>query len=178
MKLRLAALALLPLALAACDETAMRDFQAGLGMKTEAEAEPVPLDQLQPPEVSPLQQPIEVAGGKQGTVATADAETYRTEAFVARGNEPFWNIEVADGKALYRTPENQNGRTINVRRIVFASGVEYVGTLGGSVFALTIRGTDCQDDMSGEKFPMSAVLKIGNRVTQGCAAPAKAAAEG
>ena len=172
MKLRLAALALIPLALAACD-----DLQSELGLKPEpAPVEAAtPLDQLQPPTVSPLQQPIEVAGGDQAAAVNADSETLNTTAFVARGNEPFWTVEVAGNTALYKTPENQTGRQVQVNRLVFAQGVEYVGALGDTAFALTIRGTDCVDDMSGEKFPMTATLRIGTRSNNGCARPAEAA---
>lgn len=171
MNFRLGALALLPLALAACDEAALR---SGLGMEPAEEAQPE--GPKGPPAVSPLEQAIEVQGGAQVPVPTAQAETYNTQAFVARGNEPFWSIEASGDRVIYKTPENQAGRTINVRRLVFANGVEFVGTLNGSVFALTVRGTDCVDDMSGEKFPMTAVLKIGNRMNSGCAAPATTAA--
>lgn len=172
MKLRLAALALIPLALAACD-----DLQSELGLKPEpAPAEAAtPLDQLQPPSVSPLQQPIEVAGSDQVAAVNANSETLNTTAFVARGNEPFWRIDISGNTAVYKTPENQDGRSIPVSRLVFAQGVEYVGALGDAAFALTIRGTDCVDDMSGENFPMTATLRIGTRSNNGCAAPAEAA---
>lgn len=174
MKLRLAALAVLPFALAACDEQAMTDLRSGLGMTPEVVEQPAAPSGL-PPAVSPLEQAIEVAGGEHIASATADAETLNTVAFLARGNEPFWTVEASGERAVYKTPENQKGRTITVRRMTFAQGVEFVGTLDGTAFALTVRGTDCVDDMSGEKFPMSATLKIGGRMNNGCAAPATAA---
>ncbi|TRW97618.1 hypothetical protein FNJ84_08955 [Paracoccus sp. M683] len=173
MKLRLAALAALPLALAACDEAAMSDLRNGLGMTPPAEEQPE--GPKGPPAVSPLDQAIEIAGADQVLSATANSETLNTVAFVARGNEPFWTVEASGDRALYKTPENQAGRAVTVRRITFAQGVEFVGTLNGSPFALTVRGTDCVDDMSGEKFPMTATLKIGSRMNNGCAAPAAAA---
>lgn len=174
MKMRLAALALLPLALAACDNPAMNDLQTSLGMKPEVAEQPA--TPAGPPAVSPLDQAIEVEGGETVASATANAETLNTAAFVARGNEPFWIVEASGERAVYKTPENQLGRSITVRRLTFAQGVEFVGTLDGTAFALTIRGADCVDDMSGEKFPMSATLKIGGRMNNGCAAPAAAAA--
>ncbi|AUH65865.1 COG3650 family protein [Paracoccus zhejiangensis] len=174
MKLRLAALAVLPLALAACDDQAMTDLQSSLGMKPEVAEQPA--TPSGPPAVSPLEQAIEVEGGEHVASATANSETLNTVAFVARGNEPFWTVEASGERAVYKTPENQKGRTVTVRRLTFAQGVEFVGTLDGSAFALTVRGTDCVDDMSGEKFPMSATLKIGGRTNNGCAAPAAAAA--
>lgn len=172
MKLRLAVIALTPLALAACD-----DLTTMLGDKPEAEVQPEkPAGPPQPPAVSPLQQPIEIAGGAQTAAPTAESRTLNTQAFAARGNEPFWAVDVAGNTALYKTPENQSGRKVQVNRLTFAAGVEYVGVLGGQAFALTIRGGECADTMSGEKFPMTATLKVGGRTNTGCAAPAAPAA--
>lgn len=174
MKLRFGALALLPLALAACSEQAMSDF---LGTEPEVQEQPAePAGPPQPPAISPLDQAIEVQGGAQVAVPTAQAETYNAAAFVARGNEPFWIVEASGETAVYKTPENQTGSRVSVRRIPFAQGVEFIGTMGGSAFALTVRGTDCVDSMSGEKFPMTATLKIGSRINSGCASPAEPAA--
>lgn len=176
MKLRFAAIAVLPLALAACDDAAMTDLKAGLGMKPEVAEQPeTPPGPPVPPSVSPLEQPIELAGGEQIAAPTAQAETLNTTAFTARGNEPFWSADASGDTVVYKTPENQTGRRISVRRLNFAGGVEFIGVLDGAAFALTVRGTDCVDDMSGEKFPMSSTLKIGGRMSNGCAAPAAAA---
>ena len=166
-------LAALPLALAACDGTAMSDLRNGLGLgEAEAEAPETPPQPAGPPAVSPLDQAIEVPGSAQEPAPNANSETLNTAAFTARGNEPFWLIDVSGDTAIYKTPENQSGRSIAVRRLVFAQGVEYAGELNGQVFALTIRGNDCVDSMSGARFPMSAQLKIGGRMNAGCAAPA------
>ena len=115
------------------------------------------------------------AAGEQKAVSTAEAETLNTAAFVARGNEPFWRVDVSGSTAKYQTPENQKGRNVAVNRLVYAAGVEYIGVLDGVPFSLNINGKDCVDDMSGEKFPMSASLRIGSRTTKGCASPAEAA---
>ncbi|NHF74719.1 COG3650 family protein [Paracoccus xiamenensis] len=177
MKFRLA-LVLLPLALAACDEQAMKDLRMPWDKPLEATPPATPVDPMSTPlvdpAVSPRDVPIETAG-EQKAVATAESETLNTAAFVARGNEPFWRIDVSGNTAKYQTPENQSGRNISVNRLVYASGVEYIGVLDGVPFSLNITGKDCVDDMSGEKFPMTASLRIGSRNNNGCAAPATAA---
>ncbi|MBA4492560.1 COG3650 family protein [Paracoccus sp. S1E-3] len=179
MKLRLA-LVLLPLALAACDEQAMKDLRMPWDKPLDATpaATTPPVDPMKTPlvdpAVSPRDVPIETAGD-QKAVATAESETLNTAAFVARGNEPFWRIDVAAGTAKYQTPENQKGRNIKVNRLVYAGGVEYIGVLDGAPFSLNINGKDCVDNMSGEKFPMTASLRIGSRTTSGCASPAEVA---
>lgn len=173
---RFAALMALPLTLAACE-----DFEALMTNKDPASVPPpqaVPLDQLKPPSVSPLHQPIEVAGAETRAVATAEASTAYTMAFTAQGNEPFWSVDVAGDTATYKTPDNQKGRSVKVQRLVFAKGVEYVGTLGGQSFALTIRGTPCSDSMADKSWPMTASLRTGGRSMTGCAAPAETAQTG
>ncbi|MFD1797702.1 hypothetical protein FQV27_10915 [Paracoccus aurantiacus] len=179
MKLRLA-LVLLPLALAACDEQSMKDFRMPWDKPLEAAPPPAPVDPMQTPlvdpAVSPRDVPIEVAG-EQAAAATAESETLNTAAFTGRGNEPFWRVDVSGTTAKYSTPENQSGRNVTVRRLVYAGGVEYIGTLDGAPFSVKFSGADCVDSMSGEKFPMTAVLRVGTRSNMGCASPAAAPAE-
>lgn len=119
-----------------------------------------------------LEQPIEIAEAPATPVATAEAKTSSTNAFSAHGNEPFWTVNVAGGTAIYITPGNSKGRAIRVNRLVFDKGVEYVGVLSGRPFVVNIRGTACQDDMSGEKFPFTATLTVSGRSHRGCAGPA------
>lgn len=179
MKLRLA-LALLPLALAACDEQAMQDLRMPWDKPLDATpaATAPPADPMATPLVDPAVSPRDVpieAAGEQKAVATAESETLNTAAFAARGNEPFWRVDVSGSTAKYQTPENQSGRNIAVNRLVYAGGVEYIGVLDGKPFSLNISGKDCVDTMSGEKFPMTAALRIGSRHVNGCASPAEAA---
>lgn len=163
MSSRFALIALMSVTLAACDGTGLP------GMSKDAPAEEQ--GHKGPPGVSPLESPIET--GTEGTaVSTAEARTLNTNAFTARGNEPFWSVDASGRTAIYKTPSNQKGRAVRVERLTFAEGVEYIGVLNGSPFVLTVRGRDCTDDMSGQKFPMSAELKVGGRRNKGCAGPA------
>ncbi|SNT71757.1 COG3650 family protein [Paracoccus seriniphilus] len=164
MSPRLALLALLTLPLAACEGTGL----PGFGSTQEPQVE----GHKGPPSVSPLEQPIEIAEAPATPVATAEAKTSSTNAFSAHGNEPFWTVNVAGGTAIYITPGNSKGRAIRVNRLVFDKGVEYVGVLSGRPFVVNIRGTACQDDMSGEKFPFTATLTVSGRSHRGCAGPA------
>ncbi|MDO5529070.1 MAG: hypothetical protein Q4F71_06675 [Paracoccus sp. (in: a-proteobacteria)] len=178
MKLRLAAL-LLPLSLAACGD---QDFAMPWDRAPEAPAEPAAPagpPTLAAPAVSPLEVAIEVDGTERRAVSTAERVTLENTSFVARGNEPFWTVEISGNTARYITPDNQSGRNIAVQRIVYAGGVEYVGEHAGRVFTLNIRNTPCQDSMSGERFALSAHLRSAGGSGPGCAsvgaAPASAA---
>lgn len=164
---RLIPVMLLPLTLAACDEAAMKEFRLPWD-QPEAAQEP---GHVGPPEVSPVVQPIELEGSQPTAVATAEARTLNTDAFVAEGPGGAWRVEVADGKARYQRTGARDV-TVDVRRIVFARGVEYVGVLGEQPFALTVIGTACTEAGMPRGWTMGARLKSGGRMVTGCAASA------
>ncbi|MBU2958084.1 hypothetical protein Q4511_10375 [Paracoccus sp. 1_MG-2023] len=164
---RLALLALITLPLAGCDSAAMTDLRRNIGLE-EAAPEPQDPAQPRPPAVSPLEQPIETGAEAPRAIPGAEPLTYNATAFVARGNEPFWNVEISGGSATYRTPDNQNGRSVSVDRIVFADGVEYVGVLDGRPFVVNLRAQECQDTMADEKFPLTASLTVRGQKLSGC----------
>ena len=167
-------LILAPLALAACDEKAMQDFRLPWDKAPEAEAPQAPAGPpgLQTPEISPLKQAIEVEGGTRVAVATADASTVNVTAYSARGVGVAWAVDVSGNRGVLKVG-GQRDRFIDLRRIAYAKGVEYVGTLNGSPFVLNIRGTECQDS-TGARQPMSASLRSSVISGRGCAAPASA----
>ncbi|WP_405401581.1 COG3650 family protein [Paracoccus sp. Ld10] len=168
---RLAILALMTLPLAACDSQMMTDLRSGVGL-TEAEAQPEEPAGPRPPAVSPLEQPIET-GTVGRVVPTAEPMTYRTTAFVAGGNEPFWTVEVSGNTAVYRTADDQSGRQIQVNRLVFNEGVEYIGVLGGRPFVLNLRAAECQDNMADKRYPLTARLTVSGQGRPGCASAAQ-----
>ncbi|MGR3419713.1 MAG: COG3650 family protein, partial [Paracoccus sp. (in: a-proteobacteria)] len=128
-----------------------------------------------PPAVSPLEQPIETGAMAPRPIPTVEPLTYRTTAFAASGNEPFWSVQINGNTATYRTPENGDGRGIQVNRLTFDEGVEYIGVLDGRPFALNLRAARCRDSMSGKRMPLTARLTVTGDQYTGCAAPAQAA---
>ncbi|MCZ0961241.1 hypothetical protein [Paracoccus benzoatiresistens] len=159
---RLALIALMTLPLAACEGVNL----PGLGT-----AAPQVQGHKGPPGVSPLEQPIET-GAELKPVSTAEASTYNTTAFSARGNEPAWSVDVAGSTAIYKTPDSSKGRPIRVNRLAFAQGVEYVGVHAGRPFVLNVRAAECEDSASGQDFPFTARLTVSGKSQAGCAAPA------
>lgn len=166
---RLALMALIALPLAACDSAALSRFG---GDPDAAEAPATDPSQPRPPAVSPLEQPIETGAAAARAIPGAEPLTYNAAAFIARGNEPFWRVDINGETALYKTPENQSGRSIAVNRIVFANGVEYVGVLDGRPFVVNLRATECQDTMADERFPLTASLTVRGDRLSGCGQPA------
>ena len=171
MNARLTLLAL-PLALAACDEQAMKDFRMPWDKPAPVvAAAPAPTAPPKPaiPEptgASPTQQPLEVAGDRV-KVATAESETLNTAAYTAGGEG--WSATVS-GDSVRFERAGAKAATVKVQRLAYASGVEYVGTLNDRAFTLNIRGADCGDQ------PMTATLRANGNTYQGCAAPGAAAA--
>ncbi|WP_265500601.1 COG3650 family protein [Paracoccus beibuensis] len=170
---RLALLALMTIPLAACDGQAMTDFRRTVGLE---EAEPEQPAGPRPPAVSPLEQPIETGAAEPRPIPTVEPLTYRSTAFVAGGNEPFWNVQINGDTATYRTPEDSDGRRIQVNRVPFDDGVEYIGVLNGRPFALNLRAERCRDSMSGKRMPLTARLTVTGDQFTGCGAPAQPAA--
>ncbi len=140
-------------ALAACGEL---PFQKG--------AEPAAKGHVGPPGVSPLEQPIET-GAAITPVSTAEASTMSTAMFRAAGSG--WTVTAADKNAVYERP-GAKSVGINVRRMTYAKGVEFIGTMNGSVFSLNIQAAACE---AGDvKTPFTAKLRVGSQRLTGCAA--------
>jgi uncharacterized membrane protein len=89
--------------------------------------------------------------------------------FTARGNEPFWSVQVEGDTLAYTTPELQPGKVLQARRQAHAKGVTFSGQDAGSGFALDIQTIACEDTMSGEPFEFTATFKYGDETVTGCA---------
>lgn len=150
---------MLPFLLAGCDATGLK--LPGFGDRA-SDATPAPAG---PPAVSPLDVPIET-GQAVTPLGTANRATAGVAAFAARGAD--WSA-VVDGKAAALTRPGAKPVRISVRRIDFGGGVEFVGSLGGRAFALTVRAADCADGS-----PLSATVKYSGKSLAGCATAATA----
>ena len=89
--------------------------------------------------------------------------------FTARGNEPFWSVQVEGDTLTYTTPELQPGKVLQAQRQAHAKGVTFSGQEAGSDFTLDIQTTQCEDTMSGEPFEYTATFKYGDETVTGCA---------
>lgn len=126
--------------------------------------EAAPATHSGPPAVSPLEQPIET-GAAGVPVATAEASTMATAIFRASG--AGWTVTAADKTAVYERP-GAKSVGVSVRRMTYGKGVEFIGTMNGSVFALNIRAQACE--AGGQKAPFTANLRVGSQRLTGCAA--------
>ncbi len=93
----------------------------------------------------------------------------RTVGFHARGNEPFWSVEVAGDKLLYNTPDTQPGVELAATRTDTATDVEFRGVHDGKEFVLIITPGHCEDSMSDQDYDYTATFSDGERQLTGCA---------
>ena len=126
-------------------------------------AEPTAPTPAAPPAVSPIDSPIEV--GAEGTPrATAESSTMATKMFRASGSG--WTVTAAGERAVYERP-GAKSTAVSVRRMSYNRGVEFIGTMNGSVFALNIQAAECK---TGEgSTPFTAKLRVGTQRMTGCA---------
>jgi len=105
-----------------------------------------------------------------------DVQALRFTVVSARGNEPFWGIEVDGELATVRTPEELGGvkyangvwRTSGPHRWSFSARREGTGPERDEI-ALELLETPCADTMSDERFPLRAFFTRNGRRMEGCA---------
>ncbi|MGX5731071.1 YbaY family lipoprotein [Pseudoxanthomonas beigongshangi] len=102
-------------------------------------------------------------------VSPWDAARDRGIAFRAVGNEPGWWVEVGAGKTPSLHAELDYGeRKLDVAGAE-ATADGFRGSTGdGTKVALVATRKACQDDMSGQDFPATAELTVGDKTYRGC----------
>lgn len=98
-----------------------------------------------------------------------DAAKARGAAFRAVGNEPGWLVEMGAGKTPSLHAELDYGeRQIDLARTQATPDGFQGNTADGIAIQLIAKRETCQDDMSGESFPASASLVVGDKTYRGC----------
>jgi heat shock protein HslJ/uncharacterized lipoprotein YbaY len=84
----------------------------------------------------------------------------------ARGNEPFWSVEI-DQTLRFRTPDRTVEGPAPAARL--QDGVRrYEGTLDGRSISVALREQRCSDTMTGMPHPLSAEVQFDGRTYRGC----------
>lgn len=110
-----------------------------------------------------------VTEGQADTSQEAFAAISADETIHLTGTEPFWGGTVQRERFLYRTPENQAGEPIAVKRFAGNSGLAFSGVRGGRPVDLMITRGICSDGMSDRTYPYTATLRIDSEQRSGCA---------
>lgn len=88
----------------------------------------------------------------------------------ARGNEPFWSVEVTEAALLWRQPEEPKEISIAAPQTQDSEGaVSYAAANGDHKIEVLIEAQACQDDMSGEYFAYAARATLNGKQFTGCA---------
>ncbi len=87
------------------------------------------------------------------------------------GNEPFWAVEMTGTEMVYTTPEPPEQRAPQPQPVVQGTTVTYEAeTADGTTLRVTLVATECSDGMSDRTYPLTAMVKVGDRDLTGCAA--------
>jgi uncharacterized membrane protein len=93
-----------------------------------------------------------------------------TYTVAARGNEPFWSVEVSGDTMTWRQPEPPKELVIQAPQSQDAEGtVGYAGKSGEHTLELFIDELPCRDSMSGAFFAYSARAVFNGKELKGCA---------
>lgn len=125
----------------------------------------------------------EAARGYTGTFileevlyATPPAETQGCKAppsafiVAARGNEPFWSVEVTEEKMTWQQPDEPKEVIVNEPQSQDSEGtVGYTGASGGHKLELYVDSEVCRDSMSGAFSAYSARAVFDGKEFKGCA---------
>jgi uncharacterized membrane protein len=88
----------------------------------------------------------------------------------ARGNEPFWAVEVTEDQIVWRQPEAPKEIILSSPQTADAEGaVRYRASGSGREVDVLIDAQPCRDNMSGEFFAYSAKALLDRREFSGCA---------
>jgi uncharacterized membrane protein len=120
-----------------------------------------------------------VAAPVASDAATTDAQGRAADAgsalrgdVIASTNEPFWQAHASGPVMTLRGPEVERQLAISTSDVACDTRTVRASDANGLV-ELKVTAVQCQDTMSGAKFPYSAVLVIdGGTPVNGCARPA------
>jgi uncharacterized membrane protein len=88
----------------------------------------------------------------------------------ARGNEPFWSVEVTETQMIWRSPEDPKEITLAAAPAQDAEGaVRYQARGGDHELELLLDAQACRDSMSGDFFAYAARAMFDGAEFKGCA---------
>ena len=81
------------------------------------------------------------------------------------GTEPFWNIGFGHGRVVFSSPGSHEGRTTSEPFFFSPEGAEWHGK-GMDIY---LTAAHCSDGMSDRRYPLTAIVHIGETKLKGCA---------
>lgn len=91
----------------------------------------------------------------------------------ARGNEPFWSIQIRPTQITLQRPDEPNLVVTNPGPVVDGARVNWTTQSGMTRMTVSLAlDPACSDGMSDAVYPMAAEVTLGDVVLKGCAFPA------
>lgn len=115
----------------------------------------------------PASAPAEPAAPPAASLGGVDL----TQPVRAIGTEPFWNVELTANGLAYASPEGEEATASRPEMVLQGTVASFEGvTDKGTTLSLTLTATECSDGMSDRTYPLTAIVKLGDRLLTGCAA--------
>lgn len=89
----------------------------------------------------------------------------------ALGTEPFWSVELTGTEMVYTAPDTPEQRAPQPDPLAQGTTATWEAeTADGTALSVTLIATECSDGMSDRTYPLTAMVKVGDRELTGCAA--------
>lgn len=86
------------------------------------------------------------------------------DAYLALGTEPFWSVEITDGRIAYHDAENRAVRVANPGARPSFNGRRYVTPR----ISIDVTATPCSDGMSERRYADTVLVEVDGRSLRGC----------
>ena len=91
------------------------------------------------------------------------------------GTEPFWAVEIAPTGLTYSGVDRPEQKAANPGPALQGTVAVWTAeTEAKTPLVVTLTATDCSDGMSDRTYPLTAIVKLGDRLLTGCAASSAA----
>jgi len=94
--------------------------------------------------------------------------------FSARGNEPFWRIDIKGTDIVLTRPDAPATTATNAGLAASANQAIWTAQAGAAPVTVTVTAGECSDGMSDLKYAYSADVTWGSEALKGCAFPTAA----
>jgi heat shock protein HslJ/uncharacterized lipoprotein YbaY len=88
--------------------------------------------------------------------------------FQARGNEPFWNLEIEEARLTFKTLEGKPLVALTPRAEPIPLGRRYLAQSGVRTLTATLLDQRCVDSMSGMTYPTTVTVLTHGQAYRGC----------
>lgn len=112
-----------------------------------------------------------LALGGCASPTSAPEPALETGPYTARGNEPFWRLDVSDTAVTWTTPEEtltSDGPSVRAPTPVTPGWRGFSARFTGGELIAEVRPTACQDTMSGQTYPDTVSVTFRGATWSGC----------